>query len=116
MSPAHPDPIILLLGAVLPIASAAFVILLLKIKGFLFFDFDREERKRPRLLVAPILVVTTLAMGSNALFHKEHAAGVAWLVLCAAVIALPFTKSSQEAKAKIVQRMQAEQVKKEASQ
>lgn len=109
MSAVRPDPTILLVGTVLPIVGAAFVVLLLKAKGLLFFDFDREERKRPRLLAAPILIVLTLAMASNAFFHKEHVVGGAWVVLCVAVIALSLTKSSREAKAALLRRMQSEQ-------
>ncbi len=112
MSAVRPD-LIILLATIFPIVCLAFIIALLKIKGFLFFDFGREERKRPRLLAAPILIVLTLTMGSNAFFHKEHVAGAAWFVLCAAVIVLSLTKSSQEAKAKILQRMQADQAERE---
>jgi len=115
VSAARPDPTILLLSVALPIVGTAFVILLLKVKGFLFFDFGREDRKRPRLLAAPLLVVLTLAMGANAFFHKEAIAGGAWIVLCVAVIALSLTKSSREAKAEFLKRMHAELAKQEAS-
>lgn len=114
MSAVRPDPTILLLGAVLPIVGTAFIILLLKVKGFLFFDLGREDRKRPRLLAAPILVILTLAMSANTFFQKEPIAGGAWLVLCVAVIALSLTKSSREAKAELLKRMQAELAKQEA--
>ena len=115
MSAVRPDPTILLLGAVLPIVCVAFLILLLKVKGLLFFDLGRSQGGRPRLLVAPMLILLALAMGSNAFFHRQTLESGAWVVLGVAVIGLALTKSSREAKAAFEQRIQADLAKKETS-
>jgi hypothetical protein len=116
VSAVRPDPTILLLATVFPIVCTVVVVFAAKAKGFLFLDLGRREGKRPRNLAVPMLTVLALTMGSNALFHGERVVGGAWFVLGVAVIALSLTKSSREAKAEFLRRMQAELAKQEAPQ